>query len=127
MTLPHKARVQPAQNFLDNLDDAHAFFMRQDADTANVRMETLRKQLREMVEILRWSPGSGRPARFMLSESAQAQLRLEQVRQLAEQTGLPTVREFIVAQFVVLYAHSETQVVLLSMRHQRQLTYNVIQ
>lgn len=127
MSLPVRSKVRPTQNFLDNLSEVQAFFTQQDADTATRRMDNLRTELREMVNILRWAPGSGRPARFMRGKSAQARLRLEHVLRLALQADLPEVREFIVGQFVVLYAHSESQVVLLSMRHQRQLSYNVIQ
>ena len=39
-------------------------------------------------------------------------------------SGLPRVREFIVSQHIVLYAHSETEVVLLAIKHQRQLVYS---
>ncbi len=127
MSLPHQATVRPTRNFLDNLEAAHEFFVLQDADTATRRMNDLRVELREMVEILCWSPGSGRPARFMQTTSAQARLRLEHVLHLAEQTGFTSLREFIVAGFVVLYAYSESEVVLLSMKHQRQLTYSVAQ
>lgn len=125
MASPSKVKVQPTQNFLDNLAEAQAFFALQDADSAALRMKKLRTELQEMVNVLRWSPGSGRPARFIQGKSAQAQLRLEQVRRLAKVAGLPMLREFIASQYVVLYAHSDAQVVLLSMRHQRQLTYTV--
>jgi hypothetical protein len=53
MTLPQTAKAQPTQNFLDNLAEAHAFFMQQDASTADLRMESLREELREMVKRLR--------------------------------------------------------------------------
>ena len=126
MSLPENARVEATPNFLENLEAAHRFFILQDADSAASRLTKLKSELRDMVSILSWSPARGRPARFLAAKSAQAQLKADAVRQLAEQAGLPDLREFIVGQHVVLYAHSEaeTEVVLLAIKHQRQLVYS---
>ena len=53
----------------------------------------------------------------------QARLRVEAIQQLATQAGLPHLREYVTGRHVVLYAHSESEVVLLAVKHQRQLTY----
>ena len=124
MALAAKARVEAAPNFLASLDMAHEFFVLQDADSANSRLLKLKAALREMVEILSWSPASGRPARFLAAKSAQARLKADAARQLAQEAGLSSLREFIVGQHIVLYAHSETEVVLLAVKHQRQLIYS---
>ena len=42
---------------------------------------------------------------------------------LAAQVGLPNLREFALGRYIVLYAHAETEVVLLVLKHQRQLVY----
>ncbi|MBK1681082.1 hypothetical protein [Rhodocyclus tenuis] len=123
MVLPANARVEAAPNFLANLDAAYRFFQTQDADTADARLAALKAGLREMIAILAWSPASGRPARFLTVKSAQAKLKAKAVQQLAEQAGLPQLREYIVGQQIVLYAHSESEVVLLALKHQRQLVY----
>jgi plasmid stabilization system protein ParE len=124
MALPLNAKVEAAPNFLANLDAAHQFFMVQDAESADSRLTKLKANIREMVAILSWSPASGRPARFMAAKSAQATLKTNTVQQLAEQAGLPTLREYVVGQHIVLYAHSETEVVMLAIKHQRQLVYS---
>lgn len=124
MALPLNAKVEAAPNFLANLDAAHQFFQVQDADSADGRLAKLKEDLRDMVAILAWSPASGRPARFLSAKSAQATLKANAVQQLAEQAGLPSLREYMVGQFIVLYAHSETDVVLLAIKHQRQLMYS---
>ena len=124
MGLPENASVEATPNFLENLAAAHQFFVLQDADNAASRLTKLKSEMRDMVSILSWSPASGRPARFLAAKSAQVQLKADAVQQLAEQAGLPDLREFIVGQHVVLYAHSETEVVLLAIKHQRQLTYS---
>lgn len=123
MTLPTTARVEAAPNFLSNLNDAYDFFVLQDADSADDRFATLKESLREMVTILGWSPASGRPARFLSAVSVQAQLRTKAVLELAVSIGLPNLREYVVGQHIVLYAHSETEAVLLAIKHQRQFTY----
>ncbi|MDP2760757.1 MAG: hypothetical protein Q8O64_10220 [Sideroxyarcus sp.] len=123
MTLPIRARVEAAPNFISNLKIAHQFFVEQDADSAPDRYRKLKTELREMVTVLSWSPASGHPARFFTARSAQARLRTQTVQQLAAQAGLPNLREYIVNRHIVLYAHSEVEVVLLALKHQRQLTY----
>lgn len=124
MTLPVNARVEAAPNFLSNLDAARQFFIDQDVDSTPSRLHKLKSQLLEMVSILSWSPASGHPARFMSGRSVQARLRTESVYKLAVQAGLPSLREYIVGSYVVLYAHSDVEVVLLAIKHQRQLIYS---
>ena len=126
MALPSNAKVEAAPNFLANLDAAYQFFLVQDADSADARLAKLKADLREMVAVLKWSPASGRPARFLAARSAQATLRIDVVMQLAEQAGLPYLREYVIGQHIVLYAHSGTDVVLLALKHQRQLGYAAV-
>lgn len=123
MSLPATAIVAATPNFLANLEAVHEFFRDQDADTAAARLGRLKADLREMVAILAWSPAGGRPARFLAARSAQAKLRADAVQGLARQAGLPHLREYVVGQHLALYAHSETEVVLLALKHQRQLVY----
>lgn len=123
MTLKLRARVEAAPNFLINLETTHLFFEDQDADSASERFHKLKTELREMVTVLGWSPASGHPARFLSGRSAQSRLRAQTVQQLAAQAGLPHLREYLVSRHIVLYAHSEDDVVLLALKHQRQLTY----
>ena len=125
MALPINAKVEATPNFLANLDAAHQFFRVQDSNSADARLSRLKADLREMIAILAWLPASGRPARFLSAKSAQAMLKTNAVQQLAKQAGLPHLREYVVGQqFIVLYAHSDTDVVLLALKHQRQLMYS---
>lgn len=125
MALPRNAQVEAAPNFLANLEAIHRFFQTQDADSADARLTRLKADLREMIAILAWSPASGRPARFLTAKSAQAALKADAVQQLAQQADLPSLRESLVGQqHIVLYAHAETEVVLLAVKHQRQLVYS---
>jgi hypothetical protein len=124
MNLPVTVRVEAAPNFLANLETAHAFFIEQDAESATERIRKLKAELRDMIAVMSWSPASGRPARFLTGRSVQARLRAEAVQYLAATAGLPSLREYILGRHIVLYAHSETEVVLLALKHQRQLEYS---
>ena len=121
------AEVNAAPHFADCLLAVHAFMVEQDAASAPARLAQIKRDLREMKTLLAWSPASGRPARFLRPNSAQASLRLAAVQQLAQSAGLPHLREYVIGPYVVLYAHSDTEVVLLSLKHHRQLTYITLQ
>ena len=121
------AQVGAVPNFADCLLAVHAFMVEQDAFSAPARLAQLKRDLREMKTLLAWSPASGRPARFLKPNSAQATLHLTAVQQLTQSAGLPHLREFVIGTHVVLYAHSDTEVVLLSLKHHRQLGYTTFQ
>lgn len=121
------AQVSAAPHFADCLLAVHAFMVEQDAASAPARLAQIKRDLREMKTLLAWSPACGRPARFLRPNSAQASLRLAAVQQLAQSAGLPQLREYVIGSYVVLYAHSDTEVVLLSLKHHRQLTYITLQ
>lgn len=124
MASPLNPQVEATPNFLANLEAAHQFFILQDAASAPLRLAKLRTELREMIQVLAWSPAGGRPARFVDAKSAQARLKTEAVMQQAEQAGLPSPREYVVSQHIVLYAHADSDVVLLAIKHRRQLVYS---
>lgn len=124
MALPLNTQVEATPNFLANLDATHQFFILQDTASAPLRLAKLKAELREMIQVLAWSPAGGRPARFVDAKSAQARLKTDAVMQLAEQAGLPELREYVVGQHIVLYAHAVADVVLLAITHQCQLVYS---
>jgi hypothetical protein len=121
------AQVGATPHFADCLLAVHAFMVEQDAVSATTRLAQLKRELREMKTLLAWSPASGRPARFLEPNTAQGSLRLAAVQHLALSAGLPHLREFVIGAHVVLYAHSDSEVVLLSLKHHRQLTYISLQ
>ena len=124
MTLRVTARTEAAPNFLRNLEAVRLFFVEQDAQSATARFRKLKEELREMVAVVSWSPASGRPARFLDGRSAQTRLRAESVQALASHAGLPNLREYVLSHHIVLYAHSDVEVVFLALKHQRQLMYS---
>lgn len=123
--MPVNARVRAVPNFLVCLNAAHSFMEAQDAASAPVRFKKLQAEVVKARALLSFAPTSGRPARFLDAKSGWGQFQAEQARQIAQALGLPELRELVLARHVMLYAHSAVEVVLLSLRHERQLGYGL--
>jgi len=125
VSLPVNARIQAAQSFVRNVRSAHEFLHQQDSDSAEVRYGALLVQLKEAREHLRWNPAGGRPARFLAAQSAQGQRMAARAVALATAHGVPELRELVVKPYVLLYAHGNDRVVLLALKHERQLVFQL--
>lgn len=125
MTIPVHAKVRAAPNFLACLRAARGFMAEQDAASAPARFEKLQAALVKARGLLSFSPSSGRRARFLDAKTGRGQFQAQQAVQLAHAVGMPELRELVLARHVVLYAHSEHDVLLLSLRHERQLGYRL--
>jgi len=98
----------------------------QDAASAPARFEKLQAELVRARGLLAFAPTSGRPARFLAARTGWGQYQAQQAVELARALGMPQLRELVLARHVVLYAHSERDVVLLALRHERQLGYRLL-
>ncbi len=125
MSLPVNARVQAAQSFIRNVRSVQEFQHQQDSSSAEARYGALLARLKEVREYLRWNPAAGRPARFLQMHSAQGQAMAARAVALAVAHEVPQLRELVVKPYVVLYAHSEDRVVLLALKHERQLVFEL--
>ncbi len=125
MSLPANARVRAARGLARNLVEAYSFLMDQDRHTARSWFQRLQVRLQDARTRLAWNPACGRPARFLAGHSAQGQLQATRVVRLANQAGLAQLRELVVGRYVLLYAHSATEVMLLALKHERQLAYSL--
>lgn len=125
MSIPVNARVRAVPNFLVCLQAARSFMEEQDAASASGRFKKLQAELVKARALLSFAPASGRPARFLDAKSGWGRFQAEQAIQIARALGRPGLRELVLARHVVLYAHSEREVVLLSIRHERQLGYGL--
>jgi hypothetical protein len=121
VSIPVNARVRAVPHFLTCLRATRDFMQEQDAASAPARFKKLQAELAKARALLCFAPTSGRPARFLEAKSGWARFQTEQAKQLAQALGMPDLRELVPAHHVVLYAHAEREVVLLSMRHERQL------
>lgn len=125
MSLPVNATVRAVPNFLTCLRAAQSFMVEQDAASAPARFKKLQAELIKSRSLLSFAPTSGRPARFLEARTGWGQFQARQATQLARALGTPELRELVLARHVVLYAHSEREVLLLSLRHERQLGYRL--
>ena len=125
MSIPVNAKVRAAPNFLACLRAARGFMVEQDAGSAPGRFAKLQAELVNARGLLSFSPTSGRPARFLGAKTGWGQFQAQQAAQLALAIGMPELRELVLVRHVVLYAHSEQDVLLLSLRHERQLGYRL--
>lgn len=125
MTLPAQARVRAARNFARNLDEAYRFLAEQDAATAMTRFANLQGALADARSALASNSFGGRPARFLRPHSLTARLKARRILDLAAQAGLPHLREFVTGKYVLLYAHSDADVMLLALKHGRQLEFDL--
>ena len=125
MSIPVNATVRAVPNFLACLQAARSFMDAQNASSAPARFKKLQAKVLKARALLSFAPASGRPARFLDAKSGWGQFQAEQARQLARELGRPELRELVLARHVLLYAHSERDVVLLSIRNERQLAYRL--
>jgi len=125
VSIPVNARVRAVPKFLVCLQAVRGCMKEQDADSASARFKKLQAELAKARALLSFAPTSGRPARFLDAKSGWGQFQAAQARQMAQALGQPDLRELVLARHVLLYAHSEREVVLLSMRHERQLGYGL--
>ena len=89
------------------------------------RFSKLQANLVNARRLLSFAPTSGRPARFLGAKTGWGQFKAQQALQLARERSLPELRELVLARHVVLYARSERDVLLLSLRHERQVGYSL--
>jgi len=100
-----------------------AFILDQDPASAASRIEVLHDEVLRFIDIVKLHPKIGRPATMLAAASIEGHQRLERVLQLANEAGLPWLREYVLRGHLLLYAHSESRVLMLSIRHQRELGY----
>ena len=125
MSIPVNAKVRAVANFLSCLRAARGFMVEQNAASAPARFKKLQAELVKARGLLSFSPSSGRPARFLEAKTGWGRFHAQQAVQLARALGMPELRELVLARHVMLYAHSEHEVLLLALRHERQLGYRL--
>nr|WP_244100196.1 hypothetical protein [Burkholderia anthina] len=116
-------QIEFAETFGERLRALEAFILAQDMDSAPARIEDLREEILRFVDLVKLHPKIGRPAGVLAASSVEGRWRLERVLQLAIDAGLPELREYVLHVHLVLYAHSDSRILMLSIRHQRELGY----
>lgn len=121
MALPVNAQIRAARSFVVSMQNTYSFLLTQDASPADERYSSLLRNLDKARDRLKWNPASGRPARLLNLRSIQGKDAASHAIQLATSLQLPELRELILKPYVLLYAHDQHQVYLISIRHKRQL------
>lgn len=125
MSIPVNTKVRAVPNLLDCLRAARAVMVEQDAASAPARFKQLQSELVRARSLLSFSPTSGRPARFLDAKTGWGRFQAQQAVELSRSLGMPELRELVLARHVLLYAHSESKVLLLALRHERQSAYRL--
>jgi hypothetical protein len=125
MPLPVHATVQAAQSYVLSVRTACEFLLQQDAANADARYAALFAQPKNARDLLRWNPTSGRPARFLAAKWAQGRALASRARAMAEAHGVPELRDLVVKPCALLYAQSAVHVVLLALKQERQLSFQL--
>lgn len=125
MSIPVNTKVRAVPNLLDCLRAARAVMVEQDAASAPARFQQLQSELVRARSLLSFSPTSGRPARFLDAKTGWGRFQAQQAVELSRSLGMPELRELVLARHVLLYAHSESKVLLLALRHERQSAYRL--
>ena len=115
--------VKLTANFERNLGEVEAFLLKKDAQEA---FDTLLDELTDtVIPNLERFPTMGRPFLDRLARSVEVSngiVRLsKQLYAIAEDGA---VREYVMAHYLLLYAQIKGSVYLLSIRHQRQLSFD---
>lgn len=123
MRLEKRAQVSATPQFIEHLQEAQLFFDLQDQASAQARFKRLKLTIRRLKDMLAWAPACGRPAQLLGSNNEVNSKILTETLCLAESSQLPFLREAMVDQHIILYAHSESKVLLLAIKHQKELRF----
>jgi hypothetical protein len=115
--------VEIADKFIEALDAVEEFMLTQDMVSAPFRANKLESEIDNLIGLLEKHPKIGRPADFLSLTSSAAKIWLEQVQQQAAGVGLTEFREYVLPSYVVLYVCSDSHVIMLSIRHEREAGY----
>ena len=125
MATSKPAQVRATHNFMANLDEVGEFLLEVNPEDAPRLFALLKLELDELVTLLEAHPAIGRPARFEGAHSIQGHTRATAVRDLAQHLSIRNLREYVLKDYVILYACTEDEVILLAVKHHRQLRYRL--
>ena len=116
--------VRITRNFERNLDDIEAFLTRAEAPEAFDRL--LDELSERVIPMLERHPDIGRDHLARSTDSMEAQLKREAVIEaLSTLDAAGSIREYVLAHYLILYARLPETVHLLAIRHHRQLDFDL--
>ncbi|MBN8440935.1 MAG: type II toxin-antitoxin system RelE/ParE family toxin [Thauera sp.] len=116
--------VRITRNFERNLDDIEAFLTQAEAPEA---FDPLLDKLSEcVIPMLERHPDIGRDHLARSADSMEAQFKREAViESLSTLDSAGSIREYVLAHYLILYARLPETVHLLAIRHHRQLAFDL--
>ena len=113
-------KVSVTANFESNLEIIEKFLADAGAPTAFAAL--LESLSEKVVPTLDHYPNAGRSFLDLAVQSVEAQQRISRINAML---GATSLREYIVGDYLMLYAVQEKAVYLLSIRHHRQLSFDI--
>jgi plasmid stabilization system protein ParE len=119
-----RLNVKLTANFERNLADIERFLA--EADAHHAFTELVEELLGTVVTNLEQFPGIGRPFFNRAIGSAEAAVSISALEKklTAAGTTLSSLREYVMAQHLVLYVQVDDDVFLLAIKHHRQLSFD---
>jgi plasmid stabilization system protein ParE len=115
-----KTAVKIAANFEANLASIEAFWIAADAPQAYDKL--LDDLLESVIPNLERFPRMGRPFLARQGQSIESQAVIERLK---TRTGGDEIREYLIADYLILYTLIGDAAYLLSIRHHRQLSFDL--
>lgn len=121
--MSHLATIRVTACFEQDLDSIEAFLTRAGMPQA---FDGLLEELAATVfPNLQRFPGLGRPFQARMGGSVESRTGMEHLaQQLTAIDQHAELREYVMRHYLLLYARIDTELYLLSLRHQRQLSFN---
>lgn len=111
-----------APNFIRNLDTIESFLK---PEGSAVFDRLLTRLFDEIVPMLRRYPQSGRPFLAHPIRSRESRALLRKLK--AKMKKGDALREFVLEEYLILYLLRGTRIIFLSIKHHRQLSFDLIQ
>jgi hypothetical protein len=115
--------VEVAESFNEALESIEEFMLAQDVGSAVQRVETIQVEIIGFIELVKRHPRIGRLTGPIDEQFVKSRSQFERIVRKVSVAGLPEAREYVLSNHVILYAHSNSRVLLLSIRHQKEFGY----
>jgi hypothetical protein len=99
------------------------FMLKQDVNSASRRLEELLKEIEASLLLMQQRPELSRRYNPPAAKNKQAREKNEQLASLKQEFKVAQVHERVLEHHSLLYGLGATDIVLLSIKHQRQATY----
>lgn len=119
------ADVRFTQNFEDNLGAIQEFLLARAPDTAAEQFNALLQDIAAVASLLAQHPAIGRPMQSAAPPDSKPGLAWKHLVSRMRALRMGELREYVLHEYVILYAATRDTVHLLAVKHQRQLSYSL--